>query len=89
MKFIMTYQMTPENRTEAVARFLEGGGLPPDGATMVGRWHAAAGLHGFILLESSDANAIYRWAAEWHDLLDFDIVPVVDDAEAAAVLQSL
>ena len=89
MKFIMTYEMTPENRTRAVERFLEGGALPPEGATMLGRWHAAAGLHGFILLESEDATAIYRWAAQWHDLLDFGITPVVDDAEAGAVLQSM
>ena len=89
MKFVMTYQMTPETRTRAVARFLEGGAPPPEGVTMLGRWHAAAGLHGSILLESEDQTAIYRWSSEWSDLLNFDITPVVEDAEAAAVLQSM
>ena len=89
MKFVMTYQMSPENRNECVKRFLATGGTPPAGVNMLGRWHATAGLHGFVLLESEDPTAMYRWASEWHDLLDFDITPVVEDAEAAAVLQSM
>ena len=89
MKFVMTYQINTENWDKGADRFLEGGGLPPEGVTMLGRWHAAAGRGGYILLESDDQAAIYRWAAEWHDVCDFDITPVVEDEEAAAVLQSL
>ncbi len=89
MKFVMTYQIDTEGWDKAVDRFLEGGGLPPERVAMLGRWHAAAGRNGYILLETDDQAAIYRWASEWHDLCSFDITPVVEDEEAAAVLESL
>ncbi len=88
MKFVMTYRINAENWDKAVDRFLEGGGLPPEGVTMLGRWHAP-GRHGYILLASEDQTAIYRWTAEWNDVCGFDITPVVEDEEAAGVLQSL
>ena len=53
---------------------------------MVDRWHAAAGRHGFILLETDDPTAIYQFAAEWSDVCDLAVTPVLDDDEAAAVL---
>ena len=56
---------------------------------MLGRWHAAGGRHGYVLLESEDQTAIYRWTAEWNHVCGFDITPVVEDEEASAVLQSL
>ena len=89
MKFMMTYQISSADNEAAIARFLETGGGPGEGVTMVGRWHAAAGRFGFVLLESDDATAVYAYASEWHDLCDLDVTPVVDDAEAAGVLQSM
>jgi len=55
----------------------------------VGRWHAASGRHGFLLLEGDDANAVYRFAAEWSDVCDLAVTPVLTDEQAAAVLKSL
>jgi hypothetical protein len=56
---------------------------------VAGRWHAAAGRHGFLLLEGDDANAVYRFAAEWSDVCDLAVTPVLTDEQAAAVLKSL
>ncbi len=89
MKFVMTYEINRASWDKAVDQFLEGGGLPPAGVTMLGRWHAAAGRNGYIVLESDDQAAIYRWASEWHAYCNFDVTPVVEDEEAAAVLQSM
>ena len=55
----------------------------------MGRWHAASGRHGFLLLEGDDANAVYRFAAEWSDVCDLAVTPVLTDEQAAAVLKSL
>ena len=89
MKFMMTYQISTADNETAIARFLETGGGPPEGVAMLGRWHAVAGRFGYLLLEGDDATAIYRFASEWHDVCDFDITPVVEDAEAADVMQSM
>jgi len=86
---MMTYQISTADNDTAIARFLETGGGPGDGVTMLGRWHAAAGRFGFVLLEGDDVTAIYRYANEWHDVCDLDVTPVVDDEEAGAVLQGM
>ena len=86
MKFMITYEISPENRSTSGKRFLETGGGPPAGVTMLGRWHKAAGLAGFVLCESSDAEAISNWCYDWNDLLKFEVAPVIDDEQAGRTL---
>jgi len=86
MKFMITYEIRPENRSASGKRFLETGGGPPAGVTMLGRWHRAAGLAGFVLCESSNAEAIGNWVYEWNDLLNFEVIPVVDDEQVSRIL---
>lgn len=88
MKFVMTYRILNESWDKAVSRFLETGGPAPEGLTMLGRWHAAAGPTGFILLETDDVASIYRFASDWHDVCELSVTPVIDDEGAAAVLSS-
>lgn len=86
MLFHITYTLSTETRDAAQSRFKETGGLPPEGATMIGRWHCAQGLKGFVLAESSDVEAIASWIQQWTDLLSFEITPVVDDEQMMRVL---
>lgn len=86
MQFMVTYTYRPETRNALQARFKETGGVPGDGAKMLGRWHALGGQRGFVLAESSDSIAMARWLQEWTDLLTFDVVPVNDDAQVLQVL---
>ena len=71
----------------AVARFLETGGAPPKGVTMLGRWHGMDG-RGFAISESTDAKAMYQWVAQWADVLQLTVTPCVEDADAGAVMAS-
>jgi hypothetical protein len=86
MLFHITYHLSPAQRNEAQKRFKETGAPPPAGVTMNGRWHCSQGLQGFLLAESSDAEAIARWMQEWTDLLTFEVTPVVTDEEIARVI---
>jgi len=86
LQFMITFNIRPENRTSSGKRFLETGGGPPAGVTMLGRWHKAAGLGGFVLCESSDPEALANWVYQWNDLLTFEIIPVLNDEQAARVL---
>jgi len=86
MLFHITYTIPTINRDTAQSRFKETGGLPPEGATMLGRWHCAQGLKGFVVAEASDAEAIASWTQQWTDVLTFEIVPVVDDEQMTRVI---
>ena len=90
MKFVITWSVATENYKGAIERFLGTGALPPAGVKMLGRYHGLEGsTHGFIVAESADAKGIYTWLADWMDLCSFQVVPVVEDAEAAQMLQAV
>lgn len=88
MKFITSWTIPPQLTNAAIARFLETGGAPPEGVKVIGRWHGANG-QGFAVSESTDGKAVYQWAAQWSDLLVFNVTPCLEDADAGAVLASL
>ena len=78
--------MAPDIRDATNARFLETGGPPPAGVTMLGRWHFVEGGEGFCICETDDAAALATWTQQWSDLLEFRITPVLDDEKMATVL---
>ena len=86
MVFHIAYKLSPETRNEGQKRFKNTGAPPPAGVTMTGRWHSAEGLCGFIIAESSDAEALGRWTQEWTDILSFEITPVINDEQLARVI---
>ncbi len=89
MKFLSSWTIRHQTRQDAVHRFLSGGGLPPAGVTLLGRWHKADGSGGCSLFETSDPAALYAHAAEWGQFLDIQLSPVVEDGDAAPILAKL
>lgn len=83
MKYMVTWKISPSNYKAAVKRFLKTGAPAPKGMKTLGRWHTAGSTRGFHLVEGSDA-ALAEINAEWADLLDLQVVPVVEDDVAAA-----
>ncbi|MDX1572170.1 MAG: DUF3303 family protein [Xanthomonadales bacterium] len=81
MIFHISFEYTPDNRDKVHERFKETGAPPPDGVTMTGRWHSAAGNRGFLVAEAEGAEPIARWLQEWTELVSFEVVPVLTDAE--------
>ena len=86
---MVTFPLTHRDYKERVSRFLETGALPPEGVTLHGRWFTASHSKGFMLVETNDAKAMFRWTSEWADMIDFHIEPVVTDDEAGPILQAL
>jgi len=84
MKFMIMWKISPANYKAAVKRFLKTGAPAPKGLKTIGRWHTAGSSRGFHLVEGSDA-ALAEINAEWADLLDLEVVPVVEDDVAGEV----
>ena len=89
MKYMITWQLSQATFRDAVARFLQTGGLPPAGVTMLGRWHGISCDTGVIIAESNDPAAIYEWIAAWSDLVPLQATQVIEDQAAAGVLKKL
>ena len=87
---MITFPLTHRDYKERVARFLESGGAPfPDEVKLLGRWFTASHSKGFVLVETTDAAALFRWSSTWADLVDLQIEPVLADEEAGAVLTEM
>ena len=89
MKFILTFNWAPDtqSRAEAIARFSETGGLPPEGVTLLGCWTRADLSGGFDLLETTDASKLAEFAYQWSDLMRQEITPVLDDQDLGEVIR--
>jgi hypothetical protein len=85
MKFMSTWTVLAGTLKEAVDRFLDGQGQPPDGVALLGRWHKADCSGGFALYESSNPGALFESAAVWADVLEIRVAPVIEDAEVGPI----
>ena len=65
-------------------RFRERGRMAPDGLRYVSSWVVADGARCFQVMECDDPALLDRWMAGWADLVDFEVVPVIGSAQAAA-----
>ncbi|MDH3377074.1 MAG: DUF3303 domain-containing protein [Gammaproteobacteria bacterium] len=86
MHFITIWTFKPEQSKDAIERFKATGAMPPEGVTMLARWHDVAGNRGFAISECDDAVAASKWCHEWSDLLTFEVIPVLSDEQLGAVL---
>lgn len=66
-------------------RFKERGRMMPDGLHYVDSWVEADFNRCFQLVKSDNPDLIEQWTAQWGDLMDFEIVPVITSKEAAAI----
>jgi hypothetical protein len=64
-------------------RAVEKGRMLPEGLVYVDSWIDESLERCFQLMETNDPALFEEWTAAWSDLAEFEIVPVVDSAEAA------
>ena len=84
MLFRLDYAISVENLKSAQERFATMD-EKRDRLTVIGRQHQA-GNRGFMVCEANDAVALGKFANQWSDLCDIDIVPVMTDEEVGQVL---
>lgn len=65
-------------------RFAERGRLAPEGLTYVSSWVTDDLRRCYQVMECADRALLEQWMDAWRDLVDFEVVPVVTSAEAAA-----
>ena len=65
-------------------RFRDRGRLAPDGLTYVESWVDEPMQRCYQLMETDDRALLDAWMANWSDIVDFEVYPVISSAEAAA-----
>lgn len=64
-------------------RFRDRGRLAPDGLRYVASWVDEKLDRCFQIMETDDRALVDVWIAEWSDVTDFEVYPVITSAEAA------
>jgi hypothetical protein len=86
MLFMVIEDFRGSDRKAIYRRVRDQGRLMPDGLRFVGSWVAADMSRCFQLMEADDITLFQSWIAEWCDLAEFEIVPVVSGKDTAAAL---
>ena len=64
-------------------RFREQGRLAPAGLHYVSSWVDETLARCFQLMETDDISHLNEWMANWSDLVEFEVYPVISSREAA------
>ena len=64
-------------------RFREQGRLAPAGLSYISSWVDERFQRCFQLMATGDRNLLDGWIANWSDLVDFEVFPVMTSQEAA------
>ena len=86
MLFKLAWTHTPEARNETIKKFMETGGMPPEGVELISRYHNVDGTGGFAILESTSAAALADYALDWNGLIKIEITVIMDDETITTVL---
>jgi hypothetical protein len=71
------------------ARFRERGRMAPAGLVFVNSWVDEKLEVCWQIMETHDRRLLEDWMAQWSDLVDFEVHPVISSAEAAKRAESL
>jgi hypothetical protein len=63
-------------------RFRERGRLAPEGLIYLSSWVDEGLQRCFQLMETDDRYLLEQWIANWNDLVDFEVFPVMTSQEA-------
>lgn len=64
-------------------RFRDRGRLAPEGVHYISSWVDERLERCFQIMEADERELLDRWMANWRDIVDFEVFPVLSSKEAA------
>ena len=89
MQFMVIEHFKNRDAKPVYRRFRDRGRLMPEGLIYVASWVDADFSRCFQVMECDDRKLLEQWMANWNDLVDFEVVPVVASAQARAAIEPL
>jgi hypothetical protein len=84
MLFMIIEHFRDGDAAPVYARFRARGRMAPEGLGYVASWVTADRKRCFQVMECDDESLLGEWLARWADLVEFEVIPVITSAEAAA-----
>lgn len=83
MLYMIVEHFRNQDPVPVYRRFQQQGRLAPEGLSYVSSW-VDINLHRcFQLMETDQRELLDEWLANWNDLVEFEVYPVISSQEAA------
>ncbi|PYQ56032.1 MAG: hypothetical protein DMF78_00200 [Acidobacteria bacterium] len=86
MLFMVIERFRPGQAPAVYRRFRDQGRMAPEGVRYISSWVDLNYHRCFQVMDADDERHLQQWAANWSDLIDFELIPVRTSHEAAAVI---
>ena len=84
MLFMIIEHFRDGDAAPVYERFRDEGRLAPEGLRYVASWVTSDLKHCYQVMECDDESLLQAWIARWEDLVEFEVIPVIPSADAAA-----
>jgi hypothetical protein len=84
MLFMIVEHYRDADPVPVYRRFRDHGRLAPDGLVYIASWVDESLSICYQVMEAPSRDLVDAWIARWSDLVEFEVVPVMTSAEAAA-----
>jgi hypothetical protein len=86
MKYMVIEHFRNRDPLPVYRRFRDRGRMAPEGLQYLSSWVDDNFERCFQLMETADRTLLDQWIANWSDIVDFEIFPVVTSTEAAQTI---
>lgn len=87
--YMVVEHFKDSNAVPVYRRFRDRGRLAPEGLVYVSSWVDDKFERCYQLMETHDRKLLDAWIANWSDLVDFEVYPVMTSQEAAEKIAPL
>ncbi len=88
MLYMIVESFKDQDAIPVYRRFKEHGRLAPEGLTYISSWVDENFKVCFQIMETSDIKLLEQWMANWSDLVDFEVFPIMSSSEAVEKIAS-
>jgi hypothetical protein len=89
MRFVIVETFRGGDAVPVYRRFRDRGRLAADGLRYIASWVSQDFTRCYQVMECEDRTLLDQWVANWHDLVEFEIIPAMTSEEAAAAIAPL
>jgi hypothetical protein len=86
MLFMVIEKYRDGNATPVYRRFREKGRMCPQGARYLSSWVTTDFERCFQIMECDDRILLDEWMANWNDIVDFEVIPILTSEKATAAI---
>lgn len=83
MLFMIVEHFRNQDPVPVYRRFRDHGRLAPEGLQYISSWVDQNMEVCFQLMEAPAVELVHQWIAQWNDIVEFEVYPVITSSEAA------